>query len=336
MIQAMRTAADREKGDHQGRPVDSGEWAGDRAHSETAACWRTTGWRAGAVHPGRHGLGSEALRDRLEELFRDLSELGVDDSKRETLDMGELAASAFTTIFIVAGLFGITAGLVLIFLIFVMLAAERKPEMGMVRAVGAQRGHLVNMFVFEGRAYDLEAAAVGMALGVSIGMIIAITLGRAFAGSGLTIHPNISPRSLIVSYSLGMLVTFATVLFSANRVSRLNIVSAIRDLPEPPRPPSYLRDRLLAPFKMVADGFRALFRLRPLQALQAWLVGCRGACYACFGWALPADRSCCCWGCISPRWASRKPAWRPTAWVYPFSSSAAGGCCESCWELCCA
>jgi len=39
-----------------------------------------------------------------------------------------------------------------------------------------------------------------------------------------------------------MLVTFITVLISANRVSHLNIVSAIRDLPEPPRPPSYLRD----------------------------------------------------------------------------------------------
>ena len=221
--------------------------------------------------------GSESVRDRLAKLFGDLSELGVDDSKRDTLDMGELAASAFTTIFIAAGLFGITAGLVLIFLIFVMLAAERKPEMGMVRAVGGQRGHLVDMFVFEGTAYDLAAAAVGMALGAGTGMIIAVTLGRAFAGSGLTIHPNISLRSLIVSYSLGMLVTFVTVLFSANRVSRLNIVSAIRDLPEPPRPPSYLRDRLLAPFRMVADGFRALFHLRLLRALRAWLIGLPGS-----------------------------------------------------------
>jgi putative ABC transport system permease protein len=76
----------------------------------------------------------------------------------------------------------------------------------------------------------------------------------------------------VVSYSLGMLVTFATVLFSANRVSHLHIVSAIRDLPEPPHPPSYLRDRLLAPLRAVADGFRALFRLRPLPALRHWLV----------------------------------------------------------------
>lgn len=223
------------------------------------------------------GWGSKLMRDRLSRLFGDLSELAVGDSKRDTLDMGELAASAFTTIFIVAGLFGITAGLVLIFLIFVMLAAERKSEMGMARAVGAQRNHLVEMFVYEGTAYDLAAAAVGVALGVGIGLIIAVTLGQAFGGVGLTIRTNVSVRSLLVSFSLGMLVTFATVLFSANRVSHLNIVAAIRDLPEPPRPPSYLRDRLLAPFRVVADGFRALPRLRIIRALRAWLFGLPGS-----------------------------------------------------------
>ena len=221
--------------------------------------------------------GSETIRARLSRMFGDLSELVADDIKRDTLDIGELAASAFTTIFIVSGLFGITAGMVLIFLIFVMLAAERKPEMGMARAVGAQRGRLVEMFVFEGAAYDLVAAAVGVALGVGTGLIVALTLGRAFAGVDLAILPRVSTRSLLVSYSLGMLVTFTTVLISANRVSHLNIVSAIRDLPEPPRPASYLKDRLLAPFRVVADGFRALFRLRIIGALRQWLIGLPGS-----------------------------------------------------------
>jgi putative ABC transport system permease protein len=215
---------------------------------------------------------SEALRDHVAELFGDQSDLGVDDYKRDILDQSDQAATAFTTIFIVAGLFGITAGLVLIFLIFVMLASERKSEMGMARAVGAQRSNLVEMFVFEGAAYDLMAAGVGVALGVVVGLVIAFTLGRAFAGMGLAIRPYVTLNSLLVSYSLGMLVTFATVLFSANRVSRLNIVSAIRDLPEPPRPPSYLRDRILAPFRFIRDGFLSLIHLRIFRALKAWLV----------------------------------------------------------------
>ena len=50
----------------------------------------------------------------------------------------------------------------LIFMIFVMLAAERKTEMGMARAVGAQRNNLVQMFVSEGMAYNLMAGAVDL------------------------------------------------------------------------------------------------------------------------------------------------------------------------------
>jgi len=74
-----------------------------------------------------------------------------------------------------------------------------------------------------------------------------------------------------------MLVTFATVLISANRVSHLNIVYAIHDLPEPPRPPSYLKDRFLAPFLSLWEGLRSLFRLRILRALQRWLIAFPGS-----------------------------------------------------------
>jgi putative ABC transport system permease protein len=277
--QALRVAAEREQGNTQADllALADGLEAGDLS-PDTRSLLADEGL-ANRVQSilADTDWGNEPLRDRLSKLFGDLSELVVEDIKRDTLDSGELAASAFTTIFIVSGLFGITAGLVLIFLIFVMLAAERKSEMGMARAVGAQRGRLVEMFVFEGTAYDLLAAAVGVALGVMTGLIIALTLGRAFAGVGLDIHPSVSTRSLLVSYSLGMLVTFATVLVSANRVSHLNIVSAIRDLPEPPRPPSYLRDRLLAPFRTIANGFRALFRLRIFRALRLWLIGLPGS-----------------------------------------------------------
>ena len=80
--------------------------------------------------------------------------------------------SLFTTF----GTFSIAAGILLIFLIFVMLAAERRGELGIARAVGTRRGHLVQMFTFEGAAYDLIAAAVGALLGAAIayGMVLAI------------------------------------------------------------------------------------------------------------------------------------------------------------------
>ncbi|GIT02405.1 MAG: hypothetical protein CM1200mP27_10300 [Chloroflexota bacterium] len=62
------------------------------------------------------------------------------------LDEADRAGSGVTSIFIIMGLFSIMVGVLLIFLIFVMLAAARRAEMGMARAVGAKRRHLIQMF----------------------------------------------------------------------------------------------------------------------------------------------------------------------------------------------
>ena len=64
--------------------------------------------------------------------------------------------------------FSICVGVLLIFLIFVMLAAERRAEMGMSRAVGLKRRHLTQMFLFEGAAYTLAASLIGVVLGVAV------------------------------------------------------------------------------------------------------------------------------------------------------------------------
>ena len=42
----------------------------------------------------------------------------------------------------------------------------------------------------------------------------------------------VKPASLVVAYTVGVLLTLGVVAFSAWRVSRMNIVSAIRDLPD--------------------------------------------------------------------------------------------------------
>ena len=49
-----------------------------------------------------------------------------------------------------------------------MLAAERRGELGIARAIGTRRGQLVQMFLFEGAAYDLLAAAVGAASALAV------------------------------------------------------------------------------------------------------------------------------------------------------------------------
>ena len=159
--------------------------------------------------------------------------LAVEPTKRDDLKSADEAGAMFSTIFITFGSFSIAAGILLIFLLFVMLAGERKPEMGIARAVGTERIHLVEMFMFEGVLYDVVAAAVGALTGVGVALAMVSMLAVAVEQFGVDLRFAVSTRSLITGYAMGVVLTFIVVTASAWRVSLLNIVTAIRNLPEP-------------------------------------------------------------------------------------------------------
>ena len=153
--------------------------------------------------------------------------------KHDSVEEAEQAGNFMATFFLIFGLFSIAAGVLLIIMIFVMLAAERKPELGMARAIGTKRGHLVQTFMSEGMVYNVAAAAVGAALGVLISFGITRIMARIFSEFNFNIESHVTLRSIVISYALGVVLTFFTVTFASWRVSNLNIVRAIRDIPEP-------------------------------------------------------------------------------------------------------
>jgi putative ABC transport system permease protein len=173
----------------------------------------------------------------LEPVAADLG-LEIQPLKQDALEAADEAGAAFVAFFTTFGTFAIAAGILLIFLVFVMLAAERRGELGIARAVGTRRGHLVQMFTFEGAAYDLTAAAVGALLGalVAFGMVfvMASAFAEADADEGFQIEFAVTPRSLLVAFAIGLLLTLVVVAVSAWRVSVMTISTAIRNLPEPP------------------------------------------------------------------------------------------------------
>jgi putative ABC transport system permease protein len=165
-----------------------------------------------------------------------LSPLGLEavTLKADGLETADQVGTVFMSVFTTFGMFSIAAGVLLIFLIFVMLAAERRSEMGIARAVGTRRGHLVQSFLFEGTLYDVIAAAVGALLGLLVSYGMVAIMARAFAldENGLDIRYTVQPRSVAIAYTIGVLLTLVVVTVSAWRVSRLNIVSAIRNQTE--------------------------------------------------------------------------------------------------------
>ncbi len=191
--------------------------------------------------------------------------LAANKIKQESVKQAELFGNVFTTFFLVLGLFAIAAGVLLIFLIFTMLAAERKSEMGMARAIGTQRRHLVQMFIAEGTAYDLIAAAVGAILGVGVALGIVLAM-KAIIGNSLPLSPSVQPRSLVIAYCLGVVLTFGTIAFSSWRVSTLNIVAAIRDTEEPVRHKAGVRSLIWGIVMVLLGILLALVGLSGKQA----------------------------------------------------------------------
>lgn len=159
-----------------------------------------------------------------------LDEYSVVSIKADIVEAAELAGNVFSTMFIVFGMFSIGVGILLIILIFTMLAAERRAEMGMERAVGAQRSQLIEQFTAEGAGYTLLSGLVGTGLGVLLTLLI-ISVFRGVLGDVFDVAFYVTPRSLVIAYALGVVITFLAVVLSSWRVSKLNVVSAIRDIP---------------------------------------------------------------------------------------------------------
>jgi putative ABC transport system permease protein len=191
------------------------------------------------THGGPAVEGGEHTSKTLDKIRPVLSvnSLEADPVKKDTIEAADTRGEIFSTLFVLFGQFSVAAGMLLIFLIFVMLAAERKRELGVARAVGMQRSHLISTFVFEGALYALAASTMGSVAGVGVGWIMVRLLGKEFAGGegDLRIAFASSPENIVLAFCMGMVLTFAVVLISSWRVSRLNVVRAIRDLPEPDR-----------------------------------------------------------------------------------------------------
>src|SRR5881396_518076 len=164
-----------------------------------------------------------------------------------------------TELFLVMGAFGILAGILLIVNIFVMLAEERKPELGIARALGFLRKDLLATFALEGTFYAVVAAALGSLAGVGLGYVMVYFFDRLVPHGQVPVTFHFDPSSVLIAFVAGTALTWATILLASWRVSHLNIVRAIRDLPEPGTP-ERSRDVLAAGLLAAAAGL----------ALTAW------------------------------------------------------------------
>lgn len=192
----------------------------------------------GGVESG-DALTARVTADIRQALSPDAGQTAIETPKHTVLREAEQAGDSIGALFIMIGSFSIIAGALLLVNIFVMLGEERKSQMGMVRAVGMKRSRLVSSFTLEGAAYALLSALPGVAIGVGVGWGVAVVAAEIFrgwsvGGSSIRIAFAVTPTSILNGIAIGLLIALAAILATSLRISRFNIIAAIRDLPASP------------------------------------------------------------------------------------------------------
>lgn len=223
---------------------------------------------------GLSGVGySDEIAARLQKALA--GRFHVAEVKQQGVAYALKAQDIFGRILTLYTLFALAIGLLLIFLIFALLASERRTELGIERAVGMHRADIVWMLLIEGAAYDLLAVGPGLLAGLGLGVTIILTVGPTVTQLGLPLQVDIEPQSVVLALCLGILFTLATVIFAVSAVTRLTVAAALRNLPEPPPPAPSLRWLVSNAARSLGRRHSSRERLASLGML-AWALVERG------------------------------------------------------------
>lgn len=213
----------------------------------------------------------------LRESERRLKAAGIDhqaeEVKLELLEDADEEGAELSEIFTVIGSFSVVAGILLLINLFVMLAEERKTTLGVLRAVGWRRSALVRSFALEGAIYAVVASVVGAILGIGVGWVIMQVTANILGDSGLNVQLYVEPASLLTAGAVGLVISMLAIWGTSYRISRLNIIGAIRDLPSQPSAKRRLIVTIVGTLLMIVGA--ALFVLVGLggENIMAALAG---------------------------------------------------------------
>jgi putative ABC transport system permease protein len=198
------------------------------------------------------GVSQEELRASVAaELPKGYEAVTGDTAADEAGDDITEALSFISTFLLVFAAVALVVGSFLIVNTFSILVAQRGKEMALFRALGASRRQVTRSVLFEATLIGL----VGSTLGVVLGAGLAVGLKALFAAIGLDLTGAglvFEPRTVVVAYVVGLLVTLFAAYLPARRASRIAPVAALRD--DVAMPEQTLRRRLVVGVAMVAVG----------------------------------------------------------------------------------
>jgi putative ABC transport system permease protein len=179
--------------------------------------------------------------------------LNVLEAKRVDVDAQVKQVDSTRGFYTALSLFVALAGAALVVNLGLALAEERRPRYAVLRALGLGRAGMVALSVLEGAFYSLAAAVLALVPGALLGLaLVALVYVRVHSAvledRAAPVQYAVTPDSVAISVAIGALIVLATLFATSIRSSRMQISSAIKNLPEPTgrRKRSIWRTALLA------------------------------------------------------------------------------------------
>lgn len=175
------------------------------------------------------GVSQTALRDSIRSTLPAATEAitGTELADEQSSDVKD-GLGFFNTFLLVFAAIALFVGGFIIFNTFSMLVAQRSRELALLRAIGASRGQVIRSVLIEAVVVGFIASALGLAAGVGLSYGLKALL-KGF-GADFPASPTvIAPRTVIVAFAVGIIVTAVAALLPARRGSKIAPVAALRD-----------------------------------------------------------------------------------------------------------
>jgi putative ABC transport system permease protein len=202
------------------------------------------------------GVTSEELTQRVQAAipsdFVAKTAQQTEDEIRSDLDS---FLNIFRTFLLVFASIALFVGIFIILNTFSMLVAQRTRELALLRAVGASRRQITRSVLVEALVVGLVGSTFGLLLGFGLAAglrALMQAIGADFGDQAFVLEP----RTILVSYVIGTLVTLLAAYLPARRAAKIPPMAALRD--DVALPAAGLRRRVIIGTPLAVGGVLAL------------------------------------------------------------------------------
>ena len=154
----------------------------------------------------------------------------ISSARLNFFDLASFFITLMSTMLTALGFLIMLTGVLLITNIQLMSVEDREFQTGVMRAVGDNRRGIFYSIMIENLFQGVIGGFLGLLGGLAFGQAVAAYLVGLFGTGQLSVQPIVSETTIILSVTIGVVLSIVTGILPALRASQVNIVEALRGI----------------------------------------------------------------------------------------------------------